>query len=167
MDSKRVAERTHFLLQFLDLPRKWRLIMNLSGGQQRSEILSRKGIVSRVSQFCKCLSYTVLPNPPHYYCVLYFNVAPLPSPPSPPPKQKQVLKSVYSIYNLTGTKPNWALGKIHNLDGYTRPPFSFCHNSKRINTASRLPNLVLGALTTNIVYFVYTILRVIVKLTGK
>jgi hypothetical protein len=45
MDSKRVAERTHFLLQFLDLPRKWRLIMNLSGGQQRSEILSRIGIV--------------------------------------------------------------------------------------------------------------------------
>jgi hypothetical protein len=41
MDSKRVAERTHFLLQFLDLPRKWRLIMNLSGGQQRSDILSR------------------------------------------------------------------------------------------------------------------------------
>jgi ABC-type multidrug transport system ATPase subunit len=35
MTSERVVERTHFLLQFLDLPRKWRLIMNLSGGQQR------------------------------------------------------------------------------------------------------------------------------------
>ena len=35
MESQKVEERTTFLLQFLDLPLKWRLIMNLSGGQQR------------------------------------------------------------------------------------------------------------------------------------
>lgn len=35
MRSEKIEERTTFLLQFLDLPRKWRQIMNLSGGQQR------------------------------------------------------------------------------------------------------------------------------------
>ena len=36
MSAARIQERSDFLIQFLDLPSKWRLVVNLSGGQQRS-----------------------------------------------------------------------------------------------------------------------------------
>ena len=35
MSDEKIRERSDFLIQFLDLPNKWRLVMNLSGGQQR------------------------------------------------------------------------------------------------------------------------------------
>ena len=35
MTDDKINERSDFLIQFLDLPSKWRLVMNLSGGQQR------------------------------------------------------------------------------------------------------------------------------------
>ena len=35
MSDEKINERSDFLIQFLDLPSKWRLVMNLSGGQQR------------------------------------------------------------------------------------------------------------------------------------
>ena len=35
MSDEKINERSDFLIQFLDLPNKWRLVMNLSGGQQR------------------------------------------------------------------------------------------------------------------------------------
>jgi len=35
MTQEKISERADFLMDFLDLPKKWRLIMNLSGGQQR------------------------------------------------------------------------------------------------------------------------------------
>ena len=40
MSRARVAERTEFLLHFLDLPSSWRLVANLSGGQQRRASLA-------------------------------------------------------------------------------------------------------------------------------
>ena len=36
MTPEKVKERTKFLIEFLDLPNRWALISNLSGGQQRS-----------------------------------------------------------------------------------------------------------------------------------
>ena len=36
MTPERIQERYDFLIGFLDLPKKWRLVNNLSGGQQRS-----------------------------------------------------------------------------------------------------------------------------------
>ena len=36
MTPDRIQERHDFLIGFLDLPKKWRLVNNLSGGQQRS-----------------------------------------------------------------------------------------------------------------------------------
>ena len=35
MSDEKINERSDFLIKFLDLPSKWRLVMNLSGGQQR------------------------------------------------------------------------------------------------------------------------------------
>ena len=35
MSAEKISKRSEFLIQFLDLPSKWRLVVNLSGGQQR------------------------------------------------------------------------------------------------------------------------------------
>ena len=35
MSTEKIIQRSDFLIQFLDLPSKWRLVVNLSGGQQR------------------------------------------------------------------------------------------------------------------------------------
>ena len=40
MTPERIQERYDFLIGFLDLPKKWRLVTNLSGGQQRSVVVS-------------------------------------------------------------------------------------------------------------------------------
>eukprot|EP00090_Calanus_glacialis_P013108 TRINITY_DN21732_c0_g1_i1.p1 TRINITY_DN21732_c0_g1~~TRINITY_DN21732_c0_g1_i1.p1 ORF type:complete len:794 (-),score=171.87 TRINITY_DN21732_c0_g1_i1:630-3011(-) len=40
MTDDKINERSDFLIQFLDLPSKWRLVMNLSGGQQRRASLA-------------------------------------------------------------------------------------------------------------------------------
>jgi len=40
MTAEKIKERSDFLIQFLDLPNKWRLVMNLSGGQQRRASLA-------------------------------------------------------------------------------------------------------------------------------
>ena len=40
MPAEKIKERTEFLLEFLDLPKERRLIMNLSGGQQRRASLA-------------------------------------------------------------------------------------------------------------------------------
>ena len=39
MSPDKIKERSDFLIQFLDLPNKWRLVVNLSGGQQRSVLI--------------------------------------------------------------------------------------------------------------------------------
>ena len=47
MSAARIQERSDFLIQFLDLPSKWRLVVNLSGGQQRSVTCSG-GAVAKI-----------------------------------------------------------------------------------------------------------------------
>ena len=59
MSAEKVAERTEFLLQFLDLPTKWRLIQNLSGGQQRSVEVNRLGL--KISTNEKALFHQRIP----------------------------------------------------------------------------------------------------------
>ena len=59
MSAEKVAERTEFLLQFLDLPTKWRLIQNLSGGQQRSVEVNRVGL--KISTNEKALFHQRIP----------------------------------------------------------------------------------------------------------
>ena len=47
MSAARIQERSDFLIQFLDLPSKWRLVVNLSGGQQRS-VTSSGGAAAKI-----------------------------------------------------------------------------------------------------------------------
>ena len=60
MTTEKVKERTEFLLDFLDLPKKWVLIMNLSGGQQRFVcLIDMIGVLQQRNYYLKvtgCLS---------------------------------------------------------------------------------------------------------------
>ena len=62
MSPEKIKERSDFLIQFLDLPNKWRLVVNLSGGQQRlvmmlifavniMSTIHRKDIINQQNQY--------------------------------------------------------------------------------------------------------------------